>query len=167
MIFNPDDDKSDQQIIWVSLVKSWATLFFTCISAVTLLVVLVLGVRVMIWRVRGDGNLLLQGSATPRLSPSPTSRLGIPSRRPVFTELPVSTLPPPPPGATAGDTSSPSLSGSPAVPATPAPSLVFKLVIPVAGIKPEQLRDTYTDARSEGRLHNAIDIMAAHGTPVV
>lgn len=41
------------------------------------------------------------------------------------------------------------------------------LMIPVVGVKREQLRDTYNDARSENRVHNAIDIMAAGGTPVV
>ena len=41
------------------------------------------------------------------------------------------------------------------------------LIIPVAGVKPEQLIDTYDDARSEGRLHDAIDIMAPAGTPVL
>lgn len=41
------------------------------------------------------------------------------------------------------------------------------LMIPVVGIKREQLQDTYTAARSENRVHNAIDIMAAGGTPVV
>ena len=41
------------------------------------------------------------------------------------------------------------------------------LLIPVAGIRPEQLQDTYTQSRSEGRTHNAIDIMAARNTPVV
>jgi murein DD-endopeptidase MepM/ murein hydrolase activator NlpD len=41
------------------------------------------------------------------------------------------------------------------------------LLIPVAGIRPEQLQDTYTQSRSEGRTHNSIDIMAARNTPVV
>ena len=42
-----------------------------------------------------------------------------------------------------------------------------KLIIPVAGIKRESLQDTFRDARSEGRVHDAIDIMAAGGTPVL
>ncbi|HEX6913117.1 MAG TPA: M23 family metallopeptidase [Longimicrobium sp.] len=41
------------------------------------------------------------------------------------------------------------------------------LLIPVRGIRPEQLRDSYNDARSGGRVHNAIDIMAPAGSPVV
>jgi peptidoglycan LD-endopeptidase LytH len=41
------------------------------------------------------------------------------------------------------------------------------LAIPVRGIRPEQLRDTYRDARSGGRTHNAIDIMAPRGSAVV
>jgi peptidoglycan LD-endopeptidase LytH len=42
------------------------------------------------------------------------------------------------------------------------------LAIPVAGIKPDQLVDTYTQARAGGqRTHDAIDIMAPEGTPVI
>lgn len=41
------------------------------------------------------------------------------------------------------------------------------LLIPVAGVRPDQLLDTYADARSEGRVHNAIDIIATRGTPVI
>jgi len=42
------------------------------------------------------------------------------------------------------------------------------LAIPVAGIKQAQLVDTFTQARAGGaRVHDAIDIMAAAGTPVV
>jgi peptidoglycan LD-endopeptidase LytH len=42
-----------------------------------------------------------------------------------------------------------------------------RLLIPVAGVRPEQLRDTFTDSRSEGRAHDAIDIPAARGTAVL
>ena len=41
-----------------------------------------------------------------------------------------------------------------------------KLLIPVDGVKAAQLQDTYTQSRSNGRLHEAIDIMAPAGTPV-
>ena len=42
------------------------------------------------------------------------------------------------------------------------------LAIPVAGVKPAQLVDTFTQARAGGaRVHDAIDIMAPEGTAVV
>ena len=41
------------------------------------------------------------------------------------------------------------------------------LLVPVQGITPEQLRDTFTEARGGGRTHGALDILAARGTPVV
>jgi murein DD-endopeptidase MepM/ murein hydrolase activator NlpD len=41
------------------------------------------------------------------------------------------------------------------------------LMIPVVGIQREELRDTFKDSRSEGRVHDAIDIMAAHNSQVV
>jgi peptidoglycan LD-endopeptidase LytH len=55
------------------------------------------------------------------------------------------------------------------VPAPTASNFVGRvnLIIPVAGVKPDQLIDTYDAARSEGRLHDAIDIMAPAGTPVL
>jgi len=42
------------------------------------------------------------------------------------------------------------------------------IAIPVVGIEPHELTDTYKQARAGGvRVHDAIDIMAPHGTPVV
>jgi murein DD-endopeptidase MepM/ murein hydrolase activator NlpD len=41
------------------------------------------------------------------------------------------------------------------------------LLIPVQGKTAADLSDTFSDARSEGRTHDAIDIMAGRGTPVV
>src|SRR4051812_39552990 len=41
------------------------------------------------------------------------------------------------------------------------------LLIPVQGIEASQLHDTYNDARSGGRVHDAIDIHAPRGTPVL
>lgn len=42
-----------------------------------------------------------------------------------------------------------------------------QLMIPVAGVTSKQLSNTYDDARSQGRQHNAIDIMAPQNTPVL
>ena len=41
------------------------------------------------------------------------------------------------------------------------------LAIPVVGVKASDLVDTYDAARGSGRRHDAIDIMAAEGTPVI
>ena len=41
------------------------------------------------------------------------------------------------------------------------------LALPVVGVKTTDLVDTYDAARGSGRRHDAIDIMAAEGTPVI
>lgn len=40
------------------------------------------------------------------------------------------------------------------------------LLVPVAGVAREALRDNYSEPRGGGRSHEALDIMAARGTPV-
>lgn len=61
-------------------------------------------------------------------------------------------------------------------PAGPSPSYTIPsvtvgpsgLAVPVAGVKPRELVDTFAQARAGGaRVHDAIDIMAPQGTPVV
>lgn len=42
-----------------------------------------------------------------------------------------------------------------------------QLLIPVEGVRADQLQDTFTAARSAGRTHDAIDIIAPHNTPVL
>ncbi len=43
----------------------------------------------------------------------------------------------------------------------------ISLIIPVQGVRSDQLIDTFSDARSDGRTHDAIDIPAAGGTHVL
>ncbi len=42
-----------------------------------------------------------------------------------------------------------------------------QLTLPVAGVAPHALVDTFGQARSQGRRHDAIDILAPAGTPVL
>ena len=54
--------------------------------------------------------------------------------------------------------------------ATPSPAQVATpsaLLIPVAGVRAAQLSDTFNDSRDGTRRHEALDIMAARGTPVL
>jgi peptidoglycan LD-endopeptidase LytH len=41
------------------------------------------------------------------------------------------------------------------------------LMVPVEGVEPSALTDTFHEARSGGRIHMATDIMAMRGTPVL
>lgn len=42
-----------------------------------------------------------------------------------------------------------------------------KMMVPVHGVRPSQLQDTYNARRSGNRTHNALDVMVRRGTPVV
>lgn len=53
-------------------------------------------------------------------------------------------------------------------PARVSPAAVSRLIIPVAGVGARDLVDTFTQARAGGaRRHDAIDILAPRGTPVL
>lgn len=65
-----------------------------------------------------------------------------------------------------GQVSSPSVS-SVVEPETQITRIEKPLIIPVAGVRPDQLTDTFSASRSEGRTHDAIDIMAPSETPVL
>ena len=41
------------------------------------------------------------------------------------------------------------------------------LMVPVDGVSPRELRDSFNNARADGRTHLALDILAPRGTPVV
>lgn len=91
-------------------------------------------------------------SATPNEAASPL----VTTPSPVPTETAAAQAPPP-----AAETPSP-VASPPAPPAE-----LSNLTIPVAGVRADQLRDTFNDARGGDRVHNAIDIMAPRWTPVL
>ena len=86
--------------------------------------------------------------------PVPTEETPIPTPLPVPSEF----------AEPLGSSNSSNLQTAPS-PLTDVPHTA--LIIPVFGVKPEQLTDTYSDSRANDRLHDAIDIPAAAGTPVV
>ncbi|HEX5726337.1 MAG TPA: M23 family metallopeptidase [Longimicrobiaceae bacterium] len=49
----------------------------------------------------------------------------------------------------------------------PEPAEEPGMIVPVAGVRVEELRDTYGAARSGGRTHEGLDILAPRGTPVL
>lgn len=74
------------------------------------------------------------------------------------------------PAASEADRSAPDPSAPDApqpAPPEPVEPPALQPLIPVEGVLPKDLVDTYGQARAEGRAHDAIDIMAARGTPVL
>lgn len=93
--------------------------------------------------------------------------------RPTLRPLDVKITPSPQPSA---HTAGPKTSARPAIAATAphvAPALASPggaptgLLIPVAGVAASQLTDTFNDHREGERAHEALDIMAPRGTPVL
>jgi len=68
----------------------------------------------------------------------------------------------------ASQTSTPTpLSAHSVVPNSDPTTNIKGLLIPVSGVTANQLRDSFYDSRSEGRIHGALDIMAPKDTPVL
>ena len=144
---------------------------------------ILLGLTALVWYLSSKPRSM---PVTPISQPTATGELNLPENDAGNTNAlsPAPSASAPVPGAAppAQASTSPAVSPSPfidgAPPTSPAPHVAAEgahavssaaagLLIPVAGIRPEQLQDTYTQSRSEGRTHNAIDIMAARNTPVV
>ena len=106
-------------------------------------------------------------AANAEATPAPAPTAAAPTVAP--PETPAPTLSPTPPVEASPQAAAPP-PGEPSPPSAPPDAsggTQVRLVVPVAGVRPEDLRDTYTQSRSEGRTHDAIDIMAPRGTPVV
>jgi peptidoglycan LD-endopeptidase LytH len=111
---------------------------------------------VLLWR---SGSLQpVRAAVAP---PPPPTAAPQPLPAPVTAPLPSAITAPPPLRAP--------LTPPPPPIALPQPSLqagVPDLVLPVQGVKASQILDTFDEGR-DGRRHEAVDIMAARGTPVM
>ncbi|WP_115513748.1 MULTISPECIES: M23 family metallopeptidase [Xanthomonas] len=132
-----------------------------------LLMILVAGVAIGAggywWLERGAPEATVTPSASaPTVIAQPTNQTvaavsstqpaaSMPAEAAIAEPSPATTAPAPPASTPAADVASAGTS----------------LLIPVQGIDRSKLQDTFTDARSEGRVHDAIDILAPAGTPVL
>ncbi len=114
----------------------------------------------------------MRGPATPAPTTLPAdapASAGTAAQATRSDAAPASTAATPMPAATPAPTGA---STSAAPPPAPAPNATAApgtaLLLPVRGILPTQLHDTFAESRGGGtRPHEALDIMAARGTPVL
>ncbi len=109
-------------------------------------------------------GLILGALAYRQISVNPTSP---PAPAPAGTVLPPPATSPDAAAAPFDPAAVIPAEGSAPAPAPPPLTGSAGLLIPVQGKTAADLVDTFTDARSQDRLHDAIDIMAAAGTPVL
>jgi murein DD-endopeptidase MepM/ murein hydrolase activator NlpD len=130
-------------------------------TRVRLLILIIIGFALVasaVWAI----NRRKQQPPSPAVSVTPTAT-------PAASATPVEAASPLVSPSVASPAPSPPAVEQPSPPAGIPPSFVgsLKLIVPVAGVQPQQLTDTFGDSRSEGRVHDAIDIPAAPGTPVL
>lgn len=118
-------------------------------------------------------------SASPPPVTLPPTPEAVPS-----TPFPEASLSPPPSPWTADSAPVPAPAGPPVWPSFAAPAETKAvdlpllktdldrlrervLLLPVRGVEPRSLQDSFGDGRSNGRDHKAIDILAPRGTPVL
>ncbi|WP_159016262.1 M23 family metallopeptidase [Cognatiluteimonas profundi] len=124
-------------------------------SVLLFLAGVLVGANVVYFLVRRDCPA--PAMAPPALSVAPVTQPVMPPG--------TSALPPAPAPARTPVASSPGAAlPASAIATTPA---IAGLLLPVAGIAPRQLTDTFGDDRQGTRRHEALDIMAARGTPVL
>ena len=112
------------------------------------------------------GSASAPGAETPAVG-QPPARDDIPAApvRPDPVPVPDASIAPPPlPDVSTTDTTPRPAPPARSVMRTVGPS---GLLIPVKGIAVDALLDTFNDARGQSRVHDAIDIMAPRGTPVM
>ena len=114
------------------------------------------------------------GGVTIHVGPNPSRQVHVARSAPA----PQAVAPAPPAAAPLDSAAAPPPAPAPAPPAAAPPQptvgplnqpaeVTDRLLVPVQGVRPDQLVDTYNAARSQGRRHDAIDIMAKRGTPVL
>jgi len=78
----------------------------------------------------------------------------------------VAPTPPPLPAPPLRQPSEPAGEADRALPGQPPPPSMPHLAMPIAGVDPKTLHDSFSEVR-DGRKHEALDIMAPRGTPVL
>ena len=109
-------------------------------------------------------------STPPTMPTTPTNPSTVPSSPPATTPVPVPppAAPVPPPSGAPGSQSSQSSPARQPNTADTADLARRQLLLPVQGVRPEALQDSFTDARGGGaRQHEAIDIAAPRNTPIL
>jgi len=132
-------------------------------AVLVFLAIVLLGANFALFHYGRDRGAATAGDAAPAslVSVAPTSTSRAPS--------PASSIDASPTSPTDASVPAPASVPTAPSPTAEAPAAIIgeTLTIPVQGITAAQLHDTFSDSRAQGRVHEAIDIMAPRGTPVI